>query len=189
MLTVTWTSWEFNFRRCTYSKYSSCCLITVKQQRPPLLSLSEFSVNTLMRNWHFLGWRCSKSNNMTKSSGDVIYNMVTIVNNAVFAKRISLKTSPYNTSLVVQSVRLSTPDAEGLGSIPGQETRSHMPQLKISCAATKTWRFFVFVCSVMTDSFVTTWTVAHQALLFMGFMPNKLINSNKKFLPHAHTHT
>ena len=68
---------------------------------------------------------------MPKSSGDVIYNMVTIVNNAVFAKRISLKTSPCNTSLVVQSVRLSTPDAEGPGSIPGQETRSHMPQLGV----------------------------------------------------------
>ena len=27
----------------------------------------------------------------------------------------------------------------GLGSIPGQGTRSHMPQLKIPSAATKTW--------------------------------------------------
>ena len=84
---------------------------------------------------------------MTKSSGDVIHNMVTIVNNTVVylkvAKRVSLKTSPHRTSLVVQRLRLSTPDAEGLGSIPGQETRSHMLQLKISCAATKTWRLFL----------------------------------------------
>ena len=27
----------------------------------------------------------------------------------------------------------------GLGSIPGQGTGSHMPQLKIPCTTTKTW--------------------------------------------------
>ena len=34
------------------------------------------------------------------------------------------------TSLVVQWLRLHAPHAEGLGSIPGQRTRSHMPQLR-----------------------------------------------------------
>ena len=38
------------------------------------------------------------------------------------------------TSLVVQWLRLSTPNAGGLGSIPGQETRFHMLQLKIFSA-------------------------------------------------------
>ena len=33
-------------------------------------------------------------------------------------------------SLVVQWLRLHAPHAEGLGSIPGQRTRSHMPQLR-----------------------------------------------------------
>ena len=42
------------------------------------------------------------------------------------------------TSLVVQWPRLGTPNAGGPGSIPGEGTRSHMPQLKISPAATKT---------------------------------------------------
>ena len=34
------------------------------------------------------------------------------------------------TSLVVQWLRLRAPNSGGLGSIPGQGTRSHMPQLK-----------------------------------------------------------
>ncbi|TEA38516.1 hypothetical protein DBR06_SOUSAS110424, partial [Sousa chinensis] len=34
-------------------------------------------------------------------------------------------------SLVVQWLRLRTPNAGGLGSIPGHGTRSHMPQLRV----------------------------------------------------------
>ncbi|TEA33613.1 hypothetical protein DBR06_SOUSAS3910181, partial [Sousa chinensis] len=34
-------------------------------------------------------------------------------------------------SLVVQWLRLHAPKAGGLGSIPGQGTRSHMPQLRV----------------------------------------------------------
>ncbi|TEA39679.1 hypothetical protein DBR06_SOUSAS3410146, partial [Sousa chinensis] len=41
------------------------------------------------------------------------------------------------TSLVVQWLRLRAPNAGGLGSIPGQGTRSHVPQLKLLHAATK----------------------------------------------------
>ena len=41
------------------------------------------------------------------------------------------------TSLVVQWLRLLTPSAGDPGSIPAQETRSHVPQLKILHAATK----------------------------------------------------
>ena len=47
---------------------------------------------------------------------------------------------------MVQWLRLGTPNAGGLGSIPGQGTRSHMPQLrvhkpqpKVLHATTKTW--------------------------------------------------
>ena len=39
-------------------------------------------------------------------------------------------------SLVVQWLRLKAPNA---GSIPGQGSRSHMPQLKILSVAAKTW--------------------------------------------------
>ena len=58
------------------------------------------------------------------------------------------KGATLGTSLVVQWLRLWTPNAVGLGSIPGQGTRSHMPYLrghmpqrrqKIWYATTKTW--------------------------------------------------
>ena len=44
------------------------------------------------------------------------------------------------TSLAVQWLRLHAPNAGDPGSIPGQGTRSPMPQLKILHAATMTWR-------------------------------------------------
>ena len=40
---------------------------------------------------------------------------------------------------MVQWLRLSTPGARGLGSIPSQGTRSYMLQLKILYASMKTW--------------------------------------------------
>ena len=45
------------------------------------------------------------------------------------------------TSLVVQWLRLHTPNVGDPGPIPGQGTRSHMPQqrLKIPNPPTKTW--------------------------------------------------
>ena len=61
------------------------------------------------------------------------------------------KDTPFNkwcwgTSLVIQWLRLHTPNAGGPGSILGQGTRSHMPQLrvrilqlKIPHASVKTW--------------------------------------------------
>lgn len=44
------------------------------------------------------------------------------------------------TSLVAQWLRLCAPNAGGPGSIPGQGTRCHTSQLKMSHAATKTQR-------------------------------------------------
>ena len=46
--------------------------------------------------------------------------------------------SPFGTSLVFQWLRLHAANAEGPGSIPGQGTRFHIPQLKILHATTKT---------------------------------------------------
>ena len=51
---------------------------------------------------------------------------------------LTLKTEAGETCLVVQRLRLWMPKARGPGSIPGQGTRSHMTQLKISHAAAKT---------------------------------------------------
>ena len=45
-----------------------------------------------------------------------------------------LKVKVKGNSLVVQWLRLCTPDTGGLGSIPGQGTRSHMPQLRFYAA-------------------------------------------------------
>ena len=57
---------------------------------------------------------------------------------------LHVKIPDAGTSLVVQWLRLRTPSAGGLGSIPDQGTRSqmlqrrvHMPQLKILHTATK----------------------------------------------------
>ena len=48
-----------------------------------------------------------------------------------------LKSSLVGTSLAAQWLRLLAPSAGGLGVSPGQGTRSHMSQLKISCAIIK----------------------------------------------------
>ena len=48
-----------------------------------------------------------------------------------------LKSSLVGNSLAAQWLRLLAPSAGGLGVSPGQGTRSHMSQLKISCAIIK----------------------------------------------------
>ena len=50
---------------------------------------------------------------------------------------VGLKIPVLGTSLVVQWLRLHAPNARGLGSIPGQGTRSRMLQLKILHVATR----------------------------------------------------
>ena len=61
---------------------------------------------------------------------------------ALFIKKPELETIPQDenrgTFLVFQWLRHWAPNAGGPGSIPGQGTRSHMPQLKITYATTKT---------------------------------------------------
>ena len=49
----------------------------------------------------------------------------------------NMRFSQIGTSLVVQWLRLRALNAGGPGSIPGQGTRSHMPQLKIPHATVK----------------------------------------------------
>ena len=48
--------------------------------------------------------------------------------------KCSLKKKGRGTSLVVQWLRLCTPNAGGPSLIPGRGTRSHMPQLRCSTA-------------------------------------------------------
>ena len=52
-------------------------------------------------------------------------------------RKMKFKEVKEGTSLVVQWLRLRDPNAEGLGSIPGQGTRSHILRLKILHAATR----------------------------------------------------
>ena len=49
------------------------------------------------------------------------------------------KMYPWETSLVVQWLRLCTPNAGGLGLIPGQDSRPYRPRLKILPVTNKTW--------------------------------------------------
>ena len=47
------------------------------------------------------------------------------------------------TSLVIQWLSLHAPQAGAPCSIPGQETRCHMPQLKIQCSQIKIYIYFL----------------------------------------------
>ena len=73
----------------------------------------------------------------------LMYLILCIYEHSGFARLLrgdfGSKNPPCGTSLVVQWLRLSVPNAEGPGSIPGQRTRSHMLQLGVhsSHAATK----------------------------------------------------
>ena len=51
---------------------------------------------------------------------------------------LPIKVFPFGNSLVVQWLGICTPNTGFTGSILGWGTRSHMPQPKIWCAATKT---------------------------------------------------
>ena len=51
--------------------------------------------------------------------------------NLNFLPLSDLQNKMKGTSMVVQWLRLHTPNAEGPGSIPGQGTRSHMLQLRV----------------------------------------------------------
>ena len=53
------------------------------------------------------------------------------------------KQSRMGTPLVAQWLRLLTSNAGGLGLVPGQGTRSHVPQLKIPHVAIKTQRIHI----------------------------------------------
>ena len=57
-----------------------------------------------------------------------------------------LRNSILRTSLVVQWLRLRAPNARSLGSIPGQRTRPHMPQLRPNIAKQKN-----FFSSILQD--------------------------------------
>ena len=46
-------------------------------------------------------------------------------------KNCCLKEPSLGTLMVVQWLRLNAPSAGGLGFLPGQGTRSHMPQLRV----------------------------------------------------------
>ena len=54
-------------------------------------------------------------------------------------KTVSLSKRGEGTSLVVEWLGLPAPKARGLGSVPGQGTRSHMLHVKIPSAIAKTW--------------------------------------------------
>ena len=56
------------------------------------------------------------------------------VNRRLYNHFFLFKMVPEGNSLVVQWLRLCTPDTGGLDLIPGRGTRSHMPQLRFYAA-------------------------------------------------------
>ena len=81
-------------------------------------------------------------------------------------------------SLVVQGLRFQTPNAGGLGSIQGQGTRSHMPQLKILCATTKTHGSQINKCY-----FLKNWTDWATVLPHLPYSPD-LLPTDYRFFVH-----
>ena len=79
-------------------------------------------------------------------------------------RRHSIKKVGVGISLVAQWLRFHASNAGGTGSIPGLETKSHIPQLAKLKKKKKKYQ-----CSSVVQScliFVTLWTVARQASLY-----------------------
>ena len=85
---------------------------------------------------------------------------------------------------MVQRLRLSTVIAGGLGSIPDQKSRSHMPHLKIQCAAVQ----FSSVQSLSpVQLFVTPLIAARQASLSITNSWSSLkLTSIESVMPSRH---
>ena len=109
----------------------------------------------------------------------------------------AIESSPFPGSfLVVQWLRLSTPNAGGPGSIPGQRTRSHVPQLKIPNATPKKKRSFMMQQRLKTpkchnydltqpkkESFFSSIKLSHrclQRLHWFYFIHYYFINTGRK---------
>ena len=128
------------------------------------------AVKKISGSWyHWKTWLCISEPALRWSQWKVIKN--------------TMKLTQLEASLMVRWLRFHSPNAGGLGSIPGQGTRSHMLQgrLRIPCAEAKTWssqpnflkfckihvfykkevkvRLLLFSCSVMSHSFATPWTI------------------------------
>ena len=68
----------------------------------------------------------------------ICFTLDGILVSILFSQKIPFKKGTGGTSPVVRWLGLCAPNAGGLGSIPGQGTRSHMLQLKILHATIKT---------------------------------------------------
>ena len=76
--------------------------------------------------------------NQNTDIGTVCLHLCVILSHLqIYVTTTAIKSGDSRTPLVVQGLRLHALSAGGLGSIPGQGTRSHTPQLKMLPAATK----------------------------------------------------
>ena len=67
----------------------------------------------------------------------VLQNLVNLVVHSFIIGLSSLQCGLLGTFLVVQWLRLRAPEGGGLGSIPGQRTRSYRPQLRVCLSQLK----------------------------------------------------
>ena len=68
---------------------------------------------------------------MLQSSKEETTTMATFISKLWLTLHKPIKNILRGTSLVIQWLRLHAPNAGGPGSIPGQGTRYHMPQLRV----------------------------------------------------------
>ena len=69
--------------------------------------------------------------NQALTLNDKVMRAATTIMKGTFAISVGIQNVLIGTSLVNQWLRLHTPNARDPGSIPGWETRSHIPQLKV----------------------------------------------------------
>ena len=120
-----------------------------QQQRPArvdaVLGLNRWCYKNKKNCWEGSGWEEKRAAswwshiaNSKQSESSLAMSVMGVCVGAT-GLPVTWRKEKRETFLVVQWLRLCSPNAGGPGLIPGQGTRSHMPQLKNPCVETKTW--------------------------------------------------
>ena len=113
------------------------------------------------------GWGKSQVKESVGEVNGVIHGNISAWNRVWFRNSIHfLRKSEEGTSLVVQWLRLYTPNAQSPGCIPGQGTKSHKPQLRVGMSQLK----ILLLAKILAFS-------AHQSQMkkYRGFGGNRKV--------------